>query len=212
MVMSTRREQARELRRQGKSVKEIARLMGISQSSVSVWVRDVELSKEVLEELRQRKRGLGKRTLETLAEQEEQRNLHLSYQQVGRIKAREKDWLHYAGCLLYWAEGAKGRNFINLTHPDPHLMALFVRFLRESLHIPTDMIDVHLYVSTEDKEAQRKIEREWLTALNLPAVKKVHIKPSRTSCGIQVHKTEMLQHIYGAIQEYGGFENPDWLE
>jgi transposase len=90
--MSSRREQARELRRQGKSVKEIARITGASLGSVSLWVRDVELSKEVLEELRQRKRGLGKRTLETLAEQEQQRNLHLSYQQAGRIKAREKDW------------------------------------------------------------------------------------------------------------------------
>jgi hypothetical protein len=90
-------------------------------------------------------------------------------------------------------------------------MALFVRFLRESLHIPLEMIDVHLYLSTEDEEERRKIEREWLTALDLPSVKKTHLKPSRTSCGIQVHKTEMLQHIYGAIQEYGGFENPEWL-
>jgi hypothetical protein len=26
-----------------------------------------------------------------------------------------------------------------------------------------------------------------------------------------VHSTAMVQSIYGAIQEYGGFERPEWL-
>ena len=36
---------ARELRQdEGRSVKEIARLLGVSRSSVSLWVRDIELT------------------------------------------------------------------------------------------------------------------------------------------------------------------------
>jgi hypothetical protein len=27
-----------------------------------------------------------------------------------------------------------------------------------------------------------------------------------------VHRTRILQTIYGAIQEYGGFERPEWLD
>ena len=30
-------------------------------------------------------------------------------------------------------------------------------------------------------------------------------------CALRVHNTWMLQHIYGAIQEYGGFDEPAWL-
>jgi hypothetical protein len=26
-----------------------------------------------------------------------------------------------------------------------------------------------------------------------------------------VHSTEIVQQIFGAIQEYGGFERPEWL-
>jgi hypothetical protein len=28
---------------------------------------------------------------------------------------------------------------------------------------------------------------------------------------VVVHSTELVQQIYGAIQEYGGFERPEWL-
>ncbi len=30
-------------------------------------------------------------------------------------------------------------------------------------------------------------------------------------CAIGVNKVSVAQHIYGAIQEYGGFDKPEWL-
>jgi transposase-like protein len=45
MVKTEERELARKLRRgEGASIKEIARRIGVSPSSVSVWVRDIELT------------------------------------------------------------------------------------------------------------------------------------------------------------------------
>lgn len=49
------REWARELRRhRAMSVKEIARVVGVAPSSVSLWVRDIPLTADQLESLRQR--------------------------------------------------------------------------------------------------------------------------------------------------------------
>ena len=49
------RDEARTLRReQGQSIKEIARAVGVSTSSVSHWVRDIELTEEQIEALRAR--------------------------------------------------------------------------------------------------------------------------------------------------------------
>ena len=31
-------------------------------------------------------------------------------------------------------------------------------------------------------------------------------------CTLNVHSTELVQHIYGATQEYAGFEEPRWLD
>jgi hypothetical protein len=32
------------------------------------------------------------------------------------------------------------------------------------------------------------------------------------TCRVSVSKTQVVQHIHGAIQEYGGFERPEWLD
>jgi hypothetical protein len=32
------------------------------------------------------------------------------------------------------------------------------------------------------------------------------------TCRITVHNTRIAQHLYGAIQHYGGFERPEWLD
>jgi hypothetical protein len=51
-------------------------------------------------------------------------------------------------------------------------------------------------------------------------LEKVHIKQGSNSrknrlingiCAIRIYRTAITQHIFGAIQEYGGFENEDWL-
>ncbi len=31
------------------------------------------------------------------------------------------------------------------------------------------------------------------------------------TCRLCVHSTAVVQSIYGSIQEYGGFERPEWL-
>jgi hypothetical protein len=31
------------------------------------------------------------------------------------------------------------------------------------------------------------------------------------TCRLAVHDTQIVQHIYGAIQAYGGFDREEWL-
>lgn len=55
IVKTKQRELARTLRREeGASINEIARRVGVSKSSVSYWVRDIELTAEQHEELLRR--------------------------------------------------------------------------------------------------------------------------------------------------------------
>ena len=32
------------------------------------------------------------------------------------------------------------------------------------------------------------------------------------TCWLTVCSTAIVQHLYGAIQEYGGFDRPEWLD
>ncbi len=58
VVKTAERNEARRLRREeGRSVKELAALLGVARSSISLWVRDIELTKEQHAALRRRMGG-----------------------------------------------------------------------------------------------------------------------------------------------------------
>ncbi|MGH2971726.1 MAG: hypothetical protein ACRDLE_06305 [Gaiellaceae bacterium] len=60
-----------------------------------------------------------------------------SYQEHGRRLARERGARYAAGCMLYWAEGAKRRNSVKITNSEPELLAFFADFLRSELDVPS---------------------------------------------------------------------------
>lgn len=73
---------------------------------------------------------------------------------------------------------------------------------------------------------QWEIEQFWLDTLDLPrerlcksfvnvyskySQKKRQNKLPYGTTRITVHSTQVVQSIFGALQEYGGFERPEWL-
>ena len=215
-------EEARRLRREGKSIKEIARKIGAAQSSVSVWVRDIELSESQKTALIDKRRQRGENNAGAKSNQQRYMEKRRVYQATGRTTADEKNFLHIAGCMLYWAEGSKDRNRLEFVNADQNMMKLFIRFVREELQVDDIDIKINIHCHTDLASEQASIQRYWCDILNLPdtAIRNVYRKKGGLSrrnrlkngvCGIRIDNTEMVQHIYGAIQEYGGFNNPDWL-
>lgn len=220
--MNDRREQARLLRSQGMSIKEIAHQVHAGVASVSTWVRDIALDSDQIHHLKNRQRHLNGQHAGAKANELKFRKLREQYQEEGRCKARENRPLHLAGCMLYWAEGAKKRNSTYFVNSDPNMMLLFMRFLREEMAVPDEVMKIHLHCHASDQVEINRIEQYWLDLLRLPptALKKTMLKQGSTSrknilhngvCGLRVNSTQLTHHIFGAIQEYGGFENPEWL-
>jgi transcriptional regulator with XRE-family HTH domain len=222
-------EEARRLRReQGMSLKRIGSRLGVSPSSVMHWTRDIELTPEQV--TRNLGRGItadreivGRRAR---AWSERNRRRRRSFQEDGRRRARERDPLHIAGCLLYWAEGSKSRNGLKFANSDLNMVRLFWRFLRTSLQIEPERITLRLNVYTNNGLSVREIEDFWLSALELPrsCLRKHSLNHYPTSssgkrkrklpygvCTLCLYDTRVVQHIYGAIQEYAGFDEPRWL-
>ena len=224
------REKARRLRGQGVPYKRIAAGLGVSVGSAFLWTSDIELTKEQQERNR---RGPGgpqhpesqrRRAAAWAARSREARR---ESQADGRAAAREGDLLHLAGCMLYRAEGAKARNTVKFSNSDPRMLVLFRRFLTDALAIEIDEIIMSINVYTNNGLAIEEIEAYWLDLLDLrrSSVRKhtVNHMPTSSSgrardklpygvCSLYVHSTWMVQHIYGAIQEYAGFEEPAWLD
>jgi hypothetical protein len=130
--------------------------------------------------------------------------------------------------MLFWAEGSKNRNTVCLTNSDPHLVRFFIAFLRRSFGVPSNDFTVRLHVYLGNGLELEEIEDFWLACLELPrsALRKHAINALPTSssgrkknklpygvCTLRVQRsTWIVQHIFGAIQEYGDFEQPAWLD
>jgi hypothetical protein len=101
---------ARKLRSDGLSVREIERRVGVARSSVSVWVRDVELTEEQRQYLAHTPRP------GTATRHRRRREL---CQGEGREFARRGEALHAIGCMLFWGEGSKVLNMTQITNSTP---------------------------------------------------------------------------------------------
>ena len=130
------RQRARQLRRdEGLPIKEIARRVGLSVASVSVWVRDIELTDEQHARLRAKNPAYNQQLSGRRIGVANRRVEWVTYQARGRETARGGDLLHLAGCMLDWAEGSKGRNQLRFSNSDPEMIRFFVRFLQECLGV-----------------------------------------------------------------------------
>jgi transposase-like protein len=216
------RDEARSLRQQGMSVSEIALKLGVSRGSISEWVRDIELTEQQKQTLKDRQRLWGAQNSGASVNRDKAYAKRLEYQTQGRQRARENSLLHLAGCMLYWAEGAKARNNINFVNSDPNMSRLFLRFLREELKVADSEIVLYVHCHSTDTNEIDRIKNYWLGLLGLPdsCIRKVLYKKGSEIrknillngvCSIRVYRTDLIQHIYGAIQEYGGFDHPEWL-
>jgi hypothetical protein len=226
------RLEARRLRREeGMPIKRIAARLSVAPSTVLYWTKDIKLTPE------QRARNAcgpqGPQNPERIARRAEAcrrsaRARRLQSQQEGRALAALQEPLHQAGCVLYWAEGTKSRNEVCLANSDVHMQQLFIRFLRTYFALDADRFGVRLNVYTGNGLSIAEIEDYWLDALALPrsCLRKHTINHHPTSssgtkkrklpygvCFLRVYKsTPIVQHIYGAIQEYAGFEETRWLD
>ncbi|GGX77272.1 hypothetical protein GCM10010324_23460 [Streptomyces hiroshimensis] len=122
---------ARELRRAGRTYDEIVAELGVSKSSVSLWVRDLpkpdrkrahaKLMAEARREPLRRARELKRRQAKEAAKGE-----------IGRLADRE---LFIAGIALYWAEGTKSKPHhtserVVFVNSDPDMISLYLAWLR----------------------------------------------------------------------------------
>ena len=227
-MKTAERDLARSLRRElGLPVKEIARRVGVSASSVSLWVRDVPLTSEQEAALDARNPVRSGQRTGAMNNSRRRRDERRAAQEHGRTLARGRDPGFVAGCMLYWAEGAKHRNVATLTNSDADLLSNFLEFLRHAFEVPDQKIAFSVNCFLGNGLSLDEIERWWLARLALPrgclrkaAVnrpssasqrKRGHVLPYGTG-RVTVYSTFIVQSIYGAIQEYAGIDRPEWLD
>ena len=227
-VKSEERAEARRLRsEQGLALRAISDQLGVSKASVSLWVRDIELSPQQQAALLAQNPVRNGQLLGMRVRRERCRQQRIAAQQHGRDLARQRDPDHVGGCMLYWAEGSKSRNVAQIVNADADLLHTFLAFLRSSYAVSDDRVAFSVNCFLGNGLSLDEIQGWWLDRLGLPRGclrKAVVNRPSSASklrkghvllhgtARISVHSTFIVQSIYGAIQEYAGIDRPEWLD
>lgn len=156
------RAQARELRGQGLDYEEIATALGVSKSSISLWIRDMprpaglsyeECRQRAAEGVRrywaaERQVNEAKRTAARAAAEAE----------IGILTERE---VIIAGAIAYWCEGSKNKperraDRVVFINSDPDLIRFFLRFIEAAGTSRDDAIfRVYIHESADVAAAQQ---------------------------------------------------------
>lgn len=160
------RAKARELRLQGLDYDGIVARLGVSKSSVSLWVRDLprpprmapeDRAKRASEQVRrywatERPARAARRAAASAA----------AAASIGKLTDRE---ILIAGAIAYWCEGTKNKPYrradrVTFANSDPELISFFLLFLDTAGISRSDLIFQLRIHETADVESAKRF---WLT-------------------------------------------------
>lgn len=197
-----------QLRKTGFSYSKIFKKVRVSKSTLSHWLRDIELTSKQKEKI--------------LKGREKSRYAGSKAQQIKRIKVTEeittagkkefysliKNSLFLAGLCLYWAEGDKHKQErVKFTNSDEKMISLMMRWFREICGVPEEKFRVALHI--HNLHIAKNIKRYWSEITGVPEkqFQKIYIKQTTLrhrrnvlyngTCAIVVHNKALFRRIYG---------------
>ncbi len=211
------RDYARMLRSQGKSMNQIIEETGYAKASVSLWTRDIVLTK------RQRA-GISKRgrSMESIERRRASRTTNIEKKRQTIIDSAKEEFrdlspreLKLIGAMIYWGEGGKTGNWsARIANSDPIIIKVMMRFFREICQVPENKF--HAHVHTFEGASVRETEKYWSKISGIPTNQfyKTYTKPSKSSLqkrktlpygtlDLYVHDTKLFLTIKGWIEGVG---------
>jgi transposase-like protein len=132
-------EKARALRAQNRTIADIARTLGVSKSSVSLWVRDVPFTPTL------RLRGPHRRP-HPAHEAKLRQIADLNREGRKRLGVLSDEALFAAGVALYAGEGSKTDGEVRFSNSDPKMVRLFCMWFRRFFIVDEKRMHGRLYL------------------------------------------------------------------
>lgn len=194
------RIKAREMRSRGGSVGLIAKKLGVSKSTVSLWVRDIILSVEQMERLKQGsiKGGELGRLKGSLMQKHRRLDMIEKMNEFGRkrFKSISDSEFFVAGIALYWGEGSKKKREFYICNSDPNLVRFMILWLKRFFGVGIDRLKAVVGINEIHRERDEIVKKYWsqITGIPLSQFRRTSFKKSK------VHKVyENFNDHYGTL-------------
>jgi hypothetical protein len=178
-------EHARALRARNRTLADIAQILGVSKSSVSLWVRDVPFTPTL------RLRGPQRRR-QPLREQKLREIEDLNREGLVRMGMLGDQAFLAAGTALYAGEGSKADGEVNFANSDPAMVCFFCAWLRRFFEIDETRLRVRVYLHLGlDLES---VEEFWSELTQVP--RSQFRKPYRAAPDPSIRRNK---HEFGCV-------------
>lgn len=163
---------AYKLRRNGKSYKQIKKLLGIPLGTLGGWFKDEEWSQKIRDKLGAKASTAFPAKLAAIVKANKNRwaKTHQEYRDAGEkeFETLKNNPLFLAGVMLYWGEGEKATQMsrLKLANTDPQMIRLFYVFLKDVVRVPKEKICIWLLLYPDLVDDMQK--RFWSRATGVP--------------------------------------------
>ncbi len=174
MSKKAEKDQATALRKRGFSYKEIAKYVGVSISTVSLWLKDESWSKEVSVRNQKRAAHDNSKRISLLNKARANQNERLYDESertaVTEYKHYQSNPLFMAGISIYMSLGDRGNaSIIRLSSAKTEVQRIFIRFAREYLGVPRETIRFWLLLYPD--QSNQGCCTFWSTKIKIPMAK-----------------------------------------
>lgn len=173
------------MRQKGQSVREIAKKLGVTKGTASLWVRDIILSVEQMENLRKQsiKGGeLGRLKGSLMQKQRRLDALEKNKKEgIARLGGLTDGEYFVAGIALYWAEGSKKKREFYLCNSDPKMINFMLGWMGKFFGIGTDRVKAVVGINEIHRKRDGIVKKYWsdLTGIPLSQFRKTSFKKSK---------------------------------
>jgi len=173
MTKENFKNKAIKLRKDGKSYSEILKYIPVAKSTLSLWLRSVDLSKRQKQNLTLKKLQAAWRGGEAKKRDRIKRSKEIIEQakmEVDKITRRDL-WL--LGTMLYWAEGCKEKKYrpgigTIFCNSDFLMIKLYLKWLKDCLLISEDCLVFEIYIHETYKDNIESLRCFWSEKTGFP--------------------------------------------
>ncbi|HEU0085998.1 MAG TPA: hypothetical protein VFQ59_03525, partial [Candidatus Paceibacterota bacterium] len=200
--------EAIKLRKNGDSYSSILKKIKVSKSTLSIWLREIELTEEqknnLVNHMDKVRYEVAKRKV---AERIERTNqiIEKSAKEVAKLKNNS---FFLVGISLYWAEGAKNPNeSVKFANSDEKMILFMMKWFRKICKVPEHKFKIHIHMHT--LHCRKDIIDYWskITGVPLKQIYRPYIKPTSLgqrrnllyngTCSIIIHDKTLFRRIMG---------------
>lgn len=193
-----------KFRKGGQSYSQISAFLKVPKSTLSLWLKDIKLSKQAAKKIQERTNSTA---ITKLIFRNKQQTIiaHQRHGQIYRLAKLESkkflnDPLFLTGTALYWAEGYKrgatGSKWksIDFANSDPEMIKLMTLFLTKFLDLKKSEIKIQIML--HDENAANAAINFWHNITGIPKINFIKTCHALSSASLQKREKKLQ---YGTI-------------